>query len=109
MGGQETDCALFLARGPELRIVWANETYLAMLGELSSGVIGMRLDEVSPLGPLRARALREVIRTGESQDGEDRVFSAEDGTRVFEWRAYRPLADHVLVTILSRRTRDEDR
>lgn len=104
-------CAVFLAEGSELHIVWANDDYLALLGEHanSEGVIGRVFEEVSALGPVRADALREVIRTGEMQTGVDRTFNIKDGTAIHEWRAYRPLPDHVLVVIISKSGTDEER
>lgn len=101
-------CAMYLAEGPELRIVWANDAYLSMINEsLRGDAIGMRLDELSAVGAMRAQLLLEVMHTGEPQHGQDMTFSVENGSRVHEWHAYRPLPDHVLVSIVTHRAGPE--
>jgi hypothetical protein len=64
-----------------------------------AGVAGLPLSKVSPLGTVRGEMLREVLRTGVPQHGEDRRLTAEEGATVLRWHAYRPLPDHVLVII----------
>lgn len=95
------ECAVFLARGELLEMVWANEGYLSLLQPpYSEGdIAGMPLTAISPLGQVRQGILLQVMSTGEPQGGEDRVFSVENGTLLLRWHAYRPLPEHVLVVI----------
>lgn len=101
LNDQSQECAVFLARGQSLSIVWANDSYLSMLPPpyYECGITGLPLSIVSPLGAVREGALLRVMHTGEPEGGEDRLFSVEDGTPILWWRAYRPLPDHVLVVI----------
>ncbi len=93
--------AAFLVTGESLDLAWANDDYLRMLGEpySSEGVMGRSLIEVSPIAATRADALREVMRTGADCRGEDRLFKAGGLGPTYEWRAYRPLPEYVLVVI----------
>ena len=98
---QDPDWSVYLARGPALTLVWANEGYLRLTSEPheTKGVIGLPLVEVSPLAATRAAELQSVLATGKPQGGTGRVSGAQDGTVEVEWRAYRPLPDHVLVVM----------
>lgn len=95
------ECAVFLAKGESLTIVWANDSYKSLLPHPYSeqDITDLPLSSISPLAPVRKDALLRVMHTGESEVGEDRRFSVEDGTLILTWRAYRPLPDHVLVVI----------
>ena len=100
--GRAAGCALLLVRGEDLSFVWCNEEYRELLDELSTAtpLAGRPLSEIAPLShATRSSKLHEVLATGVAQQGEDRLFSVEDGSTLHQWAAYRPIPDHVLVAV----------
>jgi len=100
--GRSAGCALLLVSGEDLSFVWSNEEYRDLLDErdVTAQLEGRPLSELAPLShATRSAKLREVLATGVPQEGDDRLFSVEDGSTLQHWAAYRPIPNHVLVAI----------
>lgn len=98
--GAVSAAALF--RSDDLTIIWHNDEYRSFMEPPydEQGGVGLPYSVVAPLGySMRYSAMREVRETGRPRSGVDRIFSVEDGLRLYHWQVHRPTPELLLTLI----------